>query len=392
MKFSAIVCEFNPFHYGHKKILSAAASKKLPVVCIMSGNFVQRGEAAIIDKWSRTEMALENGADLVIELPLPWAVSSAQRFALGSIQLLNSLGINGYLFFGSESGNIKVLSCLAEFLLSDSFSQNLQSHINTGITFAAAREQAVSCILGASYANTIHSPNNILAVEYIKAILETNSKLSPQTIRRVGAKHDENAAAGEISSASEIRSMLKNGKSIAEKVPQSTYRITEELTCKGKCPALMDSLEIAILAKLRQMSADDFSRLPDISEGLEYRLFNASRTSCSLNEFIDTVKTKRYTHARIRRLVLSAFLNIDSSVPDNPQYIRILGMTSAGGKLLHTLKNTLPIIIRKSSVDRLKPVPLSLFNLEAAADDLYALAVPNPSPCNLDYSTGLIKK
>lgn len=389
--FTAIVCEFNPLHYGHRRILDIARSLGHPVLCVMSGNFVQRGEAAILDKWTRTRLALENGADLVIELPLSWAASGAERFAMGAVQLLNALNLNGYLLFGSESGDTAALSDLAAFLLTEEFSAALSEAMKTGVTFAHAREQAAASHFGSEYASVIRSPNNILAIEYIKAMQRTASRLKPKTVRRAGAGHDQNAGPDELPSARELRRFMQAGESIEHLVPASTFAAIESLTKAGRCPVSDGRLELAIMAKLRQMSVSDFSKLQDISEGLEYRLHAAAREACSLSDFYARVKSKRYTHARIRRLTLSAFLGLTKPLPASPPYLRILGMNAQGDALLHIVRATLPIVSRPGQLKQIGGDALTLFESEAAADDLYALAMPRPLPCGMDYKTPLIK-
>lgn len=391
---SSIICEFNPLHFGHKKIIEYAASLGGPVVCIMSGNFVQRGDLAIIDKWSRCRIALQSGADLVIELPLPWAMSTAERFALGSVATLNGLGLPGSLVFGSEAGDTEKLKTISEFLLSEDFSALLPGYLSDGSSFASARSRLVADRLGEEYANIIRSPNNILGIEYIKALIVTGSPLSAASMQRIGAGHDQPSLKGELLSAGEVRRQMLSGNpnyfsSLLGKLPENTLAAIEALEAQGLCPVTTRSLETSILYKLRTMTAEDFEALPDISEGLGHKMYAAARTAISLDEFHSLVKSKRYSHARIRRLTLSAFLGLDSSLPATPKYIRVLGMTAAGEAILKSAKYSLPLCIRPA--DFLKHGVERLYELEARADDVYALAYPKPQVCGRDYSTGLIK-
>lgn len=386
-----IVCEFNPLHKGHQLILKEA-QKHGAAVCVMSGNFVQRGEPAIIDKWARTELALRSGASLVIELPLPYAMSGAERFAGAAVFLLHSLGLGGSVIFGSECGDIRLLTDTARLLLSEDFEQKLAQNLqNSTQSYAAVREEALRQTAGDVFGDVLRQPNNILGVEYIKALLRLNSELTPRTIRRLGSGHDQTALSGELHAAGELRQMLYVGKSIRGFVPDAVYASIETLKKDGKLPSSPKKLEIAILCKLRTLNADDFARLPDISEGLEFRLQEAVKTAGTLQELFGSVKSKRYSHARIRRLIMSAFLSIDNSPPVLPPYVRVLGMDSIGEQILRQKSGGLPLCIRPRDFEAAGGEALRLFRLEARADDVYALSFPVPRPCALDYTMRFIK-
>ncbi|WP_099205215.1 tRNA(Met) cytidine acetate ligase [Scatolibacter rhodanostii] len=389
--FCGIICEFNPLHFGHSEIITRAKSIA-PVVCVMSGNFVQRGEPAILDKWSRTRLALQNGADLVLELPLPWACSGAENFAYGAVSILNSLGLSGTLLFGSECGNAVILEETAGILLSKRFAamltQELESQKNS---FAATREKTLLLHFGKKYAEILQKPNNILGIEYIKAIKNLSADLKPLSIARLGAGHDTTALAGEFLSASEIRQHILEEKDISNILPQNTASLLTELISRGEAPHTIDSIERAILACLRQMTRSDFAALPDISEGLEHKLFTSIQKAKSLEEVYILTKSKRYSHARIRRLVMSAFLGLRSNLPKRPPYIRVLGMNQTGETLIRKAKLTLPLAVRPSDFKRLGDDALMLFELEANADNLYALSSPTISSCGNDYTQPIIK-
>ena len=389
--FCGIICEFNPLHFGHREILSRAEAMA-PVVCVMSGNFVQRGEPAIVDKWQRTYSALENGADLVIELPLPWACSGAEHFAYGAVKLLDSLGISGSLLFGSESGDISLLSETASLLTSEHFKNRLNQELKSEkASFASIREKTLCTHFGKQYADILRKPNNILAVEYLKAIQIISAPLTPFTLSRIGAGHDESASAGEFMSASEIRKYIHNHKSIDGLLPENVLLRLKKSINLLEAPHNFAFLERAVLAKLRSMTVKEFSALPDISEGLEYKLFSSVKKATSIEELYDLVKSKRYSHARIRRLILSAFLGLNKNLPKNPPYIRILGMTKTGEALLKKCKPTVPFAIRPSDFERLGGEIKELFVLEAKADDLYALSAPKIGPCGMDYTQPIIR-
>lgn len=390
-KLSGIICEFNPLHQGHRYILEYSAQWGHPVVCVLSGNFVQRGEPAILDKWSRTRLALENGANLVIELPLPWAMAGAERFAAGAVYLLCALGFPGRLIFGSEAGETETLCKIADILLAPAFSAAVSAQLANGSSFAKAREKAVSALLGNKYGALLQAPNNILAIEYIKALRKNQSPLTPQTLLRQGAAHDAAAVGNQLRSAGELRQQIHAQEPIADFVPESTAALLARQTALGLCPAAQERLASAILAKLRTMGQADFAALPDISEGLENRLYQAARKACSVAEFYTMVKSKRYSHARIRRLVFSAFLGLTADLPALPPYLRILGMDKTGEAVLRQAAPTLPIAIRAGDFATLSQDARRIFALEAQADDLYALSLPRVQPCGADYITHLVK-
>lgn len=390
-KISAVICELNPLHKGHRAIFQHAKQLSSGTVCILSGNFVQRGEPAILDKWARCLLALENGADLVIELPLPWACAGAERFAAGGIHLANALGNVDTLVFGSESADLSAIKTAAMALLSEEFSAKLAAIPDNGDTFARRREAALGEMLGEEILPLLRSPNAILGIEYTKALLRESSAIVPTAFKRIGAGHDAEAAVGEFHSASELRAMLRDGQSLDSYVPQSTATLLRKLTADGKCPTDIMYLERAILYRLRTMQPADFAKLPDISEGLENRLFNAAASAASLEEFYELAKSKRYTHARLRRLVIAALLGITADLPALPPYIRVLGMNSIGQEILKSVKTTLPIIARAADVQKLDAAAQRIFELEAHADDIYALSCPTPQPCGRDYTEKLIK-
>lgn len=389
--FSAIICEFDPLHYGHRLLLERAGESGAPVFCVMSGSFVQRGAPAMLDKWTRARLALENGADLVAELPITWACSGAERFAAGGVALAAAFG-RGRLFFGSEIPDVGLLRRIAEALLSPEFSQAL-SCCPQGIGFAARRQMAVESLLGPAAGKALEYPNANLGIEYCKAILRQGAGLEPVAVRREGAGHDSNepdSTGGAPLSASALRRLTLAGGSLAGLAPESTVRALETARKDGRC-AHISYLERPILCKLRSMSSRELSRLPDLSEGLENRLYQAVRRACSLEELYALTKNKRVSHARVRRLVLSAFLGISAPLPAEPPYLRILGATSRGLQALGQLRPALPVVARVKDIEALSPEAQSVFRLEALAGDLYGLASPSPQPPGRDYTERFIK-
>ncbi len=395
LKISGIISEFNPFHLGHQAlIVQTKQSGATHIVAIMSGNFVQRGEPACFDKWVRTKAALCAGVDLVVELPLPWAVAGAETFAAGGVFIAHALGCVAQLSFGSECGDIAALSSIADILREERFPPVLQTELQRGISFAAARQAAAAHFTDEKTATMLETPNNILAVSYCKALKELHSSIVPFTVKRSGAPHNGGSLPPNgIACASQIRRMVEAGGDYTAYVPKETCPYLQNALQDCQAPAGIHRLERAMLAKLRTMSLGEFANLPDVSEGLEHRLYKAAKTAVSLNDFYSCVKTKRYSHARIRRIALCAFLNVQADHAKQPvPYLRILGFNQKGKALLPLIKQTaaLPVITRCSQLRSLSSRARELFALEAAATDLYGLAAPQIQPCGREFTQSII--
>ena len=381
MKTAAIICELNPLHQGHQALFSYAKSLCEGLVCVLSGNYVQRGEPAILDKWARTRLALASGADLVLELPLPWAMAGAERFAAGGVALANGLGNVDTLFFGSEEGDAPRLRELAEVLLSPGFSRAFGEE-DTALPFAVRRQRAAARLVGADTAALLEKPNCILGVEYQKALLSQGSSIKAEAFPRLGAGHD----------VPEARGLLARGERTDGRLPAVTEEVWRQEAALGRAPALLSRLEMAVLCKLRTMGPQDFAALPDVSESLEYRLYQAARQAGSLEELYGRIKSKRYPLARARRLVLAAFLGVkEEGLPKLPPYLRVLGMTEVGQRVLRQASPTLPLASRPGDFQKLGGPALELFQLEARAGDLYGLCCPIPQPCGRDYREKIVK-
>lgn len=389
MSVIGIVCEFNPFHNGHKYLIDSIKKDGDAVVCVMSGNFVQRGEPAIADKRIRAKTAFLCGADLVIELPVAFSVAGAQTFARGGIKLLDSLGVVDTLAFGSECGNVELLEKTANVIESEEVNKEIIEKLKTGETYASAREKAVRKIFGSDFADVLHNPNDILAVEYISALNFLHSKIKPEAIKRICVSHDSAEAEGVFASASLIREKMKNGENYKEFMPYNTFEILEKAVNEGNAPADYAKLDIAILAFLRKATAEDFSDVPDVYEGIENRIIAASRNAKTLSEVFDNAKTKRYTHARIRRIVLCAFLGINNShLACGSPYIRVLGFNDKGRELLHKTAKTakLPMVVRLSDISNLGAKENKIFSLESTATDIYNLTLPKIRECGTEMT------
>lgn len=393
MSIYAIVAEYNPFHNGHAYQIQKNKQTGDIVVAVMSGSFVQRGESAIFPKRVRARAALLSGADLVIELPCAYAASSAEGFARGAVGIINALGCADYLSFGSECGDIAVLTAAAELLLSDAAQSAIREHLERGVSYPAARAAAVQKIGGEALSAVLGAPNNLLAVEYIKALLQSCSSVQPMTVRRQGAGHDAELPDGEFLSASALRSLLKAGKDISPFVPQSAMQVYKDAVERGEGPADYKKLETAVLAHLRKCTPSDFTLLPDVSEGIENRLLQAVRTASDLESLYDLAKTKRYTHSRIRRLVLASFLGLTESLRDMPPpYIRVLGFNAAGREALKIMGKTasLPIVATVGDIKKLGADAQRMFALECRATDLFALTQPKIGDCGTEMTDFLI--
>ena len=393
MHVAGIVSEYNPFHNGHAALIAQTRSAGAThIAAVMSGNFVQRGEPAILSKWARTKQALENGVDLVVELPLPWALSGAEKFAYGGIALLDAMGIS-MLSFGSESGRLEDLHKAEQALGSAELWESIRFGVKSGTTFAKARQNAVSGLFDEKTAELLREPNNILGIEYLKALKRLNSNILPFTIKRVGVAHDAHKSDGPVASASQIRGLMRSGGDFSPLMPLSAAITARHEMEAGNAPAGIASVERAILAKLRTMSRREFAALPDISEGLENRIYAAAQRATGLDDVYSLIKSKRYTHARIRRIILSAFLGLDSSMSSGiPPYLRILGFNRRGTEILHSMKGSakLPVITNSSDIFSLDNKGKDMVELESRATDLYSLCMPNIAPCGLDMTMGII--
>ncbi len=383
MNAAGLICEYNPFHNGHKYMLEKIREEgsKCIIAC-MSGNFTQRGDPAIINKHLRTKAALENGVDLVIELPVIYACSGAESFARGGVHILNSLGICSRLYFGSECGNVEKLSYAAEAVKNNSVKEPLHHYLSEGLTFAAARENAVKDVYGREISDILKEPNNILAIEYINSLLRSHSNIAPHTIQRVGTSHDSTQTEDCFASASRLRQLLYAGESINKYIPENTSELYNNSTFPHG--GRLSVLERTILYRMRSMSTEDFSKLPDMSEGLENRLIKAVRSCNTVEEILQMTKCKRYTMSRIRRSIIHSLLGLSSDdFNTEPQYIKILGFNDNGRKALKEMKkhSLLPVIIKYSDTSGLSKAAKRMYETECRCDDIYALSGSTVTPC-----------
>ncbi len=386
MSAIGIIAEFNPLHTGHKRIIEHAHTLSDTVVCVISGNFVQRGDAAIISKQKRAEFALRCGADIVAEMPILWSMSTAQNFALGGVWQLYNLGCQK-IIFGSECGNIDMLIQAAEVLNSDGFFDLAAKKAKSGVTFAAAREAAAG-ELGIDNA-LFKNPNDNLGIEYILAAKKLNLPIEFCCIKRVGANHDSSEIVDGFVSASYIRDELKKGNiGYTERfMPREIRGIIN-----GDNIADISRLEKAILYALRTKTIDELKALPDISEGLHNKILLSARVATSLDELLGMIKTKRYTLARIRRLVLSALLGLDNQFfMRTPPYVRVLGFSQNGAAHLKNAQGIIPLITRAAQIKTLDADAQKVFEAECRATDIYALCFNPPLECGSEQRMKLLK-
>ncbi len=396
MQVAGIIAEYNPFHNGHAyHIAQVRRAGATHVIAVMSGNFVQRGEPAILEKHARAEMALYGGADLVLELPMPWCCARAQDFAGAGITLLQATGCVQLLAFGSECGDTGRLLQAAQALEAPQVKECLRGLLAQGLPLPAARERAAAQCLGEELSSLLRGANDTLALEYLRALERLNAFIRPLAIRRTGAMHDAEAGTDGFCSASRLRSLIHKGAPAWEHaMPAQVAAILRREIAARKAPVDYCALETAVLARLRRMPPEEWALLPDISEGLEHRLYHATHSATSLEELLTAAKTKRYTLARIRRLVLHAFLGITQEVMHlPPPYLRVLGFNERGQELLRQMRTTatLPVILRACDVQPLSPEARSIYRLGAEATDLFALAMPHKYPCGLEQTQNIVR-
>lgn len=394
MNLFSVISEFNPFHNGHKYLINSIRDQGAThIAAIMSGNFTQRGEPAIIDKYSRTKAAIAGGVDLVLLMPVTQSTASAEKYALSGVTIAEAMGCCNTLFFGSECGDIQKLEKICEIFESISFKAWLAGYLSSNETYARAIELSLVNTLGREYAEIMRAPNNILAVEYIKAIRELKSSLSAKTIIRSGVAHDSEIPNGNYASASFIRSLLKSNSDYKKFITKESYDTIKEAIHAKTAPVLFSNLEKLIIYRLRTMKDSDYKQLPNISEGIENRLKNAAMNSTTLEELFNKIKTKRYPTSRLRRLVLRALLNLtESDCSVSPQYIRVLGFNEKGKEILREMRKTakLPIIMKAQDIKELDYEARRQFECESIADDIYALAMPETGKFGKNFTENII--
>ncbi len=404
MNALGLIVEYNPFHNGHLYHLerSREISGADGVICVMSGNFIQRGEPGVVNKWARARAALYSGADLVLELPAVYSLASAESFACGGVAILNATGVVASMCFGSESGKLEELDMIADVLYREpeEYREELRAWLDRGFSFPRAREEALKSYLKQKAGRQVplqdilNQSNNILALEYLKALKRFNSGIKPLTIKRIANAYNSQEFTGGISSATAVRKALQSWKTalslhqIEAVVPPASLEVLREEFSEGRGPVFLGDFEQLILAALRRIPAENLREVPDVSEGLEHRLKKAAENSGTLEELIGSVSTRRYTRTRIQRILLSLLNGITKKDLDlfrstgGPQYIRVLGFNRKGQELLAEIKekSSIPIITKTADYKNSPNLSLArMLEIEAATTDIYVLAYPNPA-------------
>ncbi|MBP3502483.1 MAG: nucleotidyltransferase [Clostridia bacterium] len=402
-----IIAEYNPFHNGHMYHLQKAKEQSGAQysICVMSGNFVQRGNTSILNKWKKAEMALKNGIDLVIELPTIYSVASAESFSLGAIKLLDTLKIVDAISFGAETDDFAALNNISNIAFEEpkKYKDLLNKELKKGISFPKARENALMLYLDDNkrYANIINSPNNILAIEYLKSLKKIKSTIQPIPIKREKVYYNENTIVDEFASATAIRNLLKNKQfsEIRKVVPKDTYEILSKESELGNIVLDLSAYEKQIIYNLRKMTIEEIAQLPDVNEGLEHSIKNAANFSNNIKDFINIVKTKRYTQTRIQRILICALLGITKKdvimSKRNIPYIRVLGFNEKGKELISRISKANPKAQIITSVKKFKDQNNNktykrLLDIDIFSTDVYTMACNNDSIANLDYTKNMI--
>ena len=390
MNVAGIIAEYDPLHTGHEwQIQQAKQMGAKAVVCVVSPSVVQRGGLSILPAHTRVKAALLAGADLVIQLPAPYAASSAEQFGAAAVFLLNSLGSVDSLVFGSESGDAAPLMQTAQVLQSEEFIQALKQELNKGDSFALARIRAMEKICPQALP-FLEKPNDILGIEYCKAILSQKSTIKPVAIQRQGAGH-EGAPSGGFASASWLR--LQTAKDGVSGWAEYTPQCCEKLYQKAEQQGLLlnrTAMDFAILSRLRQMEKEEILQIRGVGEGLENRLLSGLKTAASLEELYINMKCKRYPHARLRRLVLDTALKVPQSLPPFPPYLHFVGASQLGLQLLKQSTPSLPAGSSLAKLEHSNPQTALVAKLHNNAENLSALCRQSVQPMGTAYTNGFV--
>ncbi len=383
MRVAGIIAEYNPLHNGHVHHLEQ--TRKTTgcdfVMVVMSGDYVQRGEPAIADKFTRTKWALDSGADLVLELPTVCSLASAERFASGGISVLAGTGVLDYLCFGSEEPDVSLLTKSAQILADETpaFKRAIREQLSLGKAYPRARFDALESLGTPSFIlAALRSPNSILGIEYIRFLKKYAPEAKPVAIHRVGSDYNSPFLSGTISSATAIREALLNSDALAYK--SMPHSIAKAFSSGSLKPVSLSSIGTLALYALRKMSLEQLKDLPDVREGFENVLQYNARHSISIDALLAVLKSKRYTLARCKRIVMCALLGITkkhliSATENNSLFIRVLGFRRSARPLVSAIGRscTHPLIIRRADIDKCSLEAFNLLELDIRAHDIYAL-------------------
>lgn len=388
MKITAIICEYNPFHNGHMyHIEQARKNGATHIVAVMSGNCVQRGEFALVDKHLRAEIAIKCGADLVLELPVPYSVSSAEFFAKGAVYIINSIGCVDSISFGSESGDVESLRRAAEVSMQIYNNDYFKQLVSSGLSYPTAMNRFIKENYNFEIAKLFESPNNTLAIEYIKALNNFSSKVKPETIARKNVNHDSNNTSGGFASASFLRKSLSEGKDISNYVPKNCWSKIKKAVSEG---AVTSSREFDNLIRYKILITpkEEFVQIPDATEALVDRLKSSAKKYATAQEIIFSAKTKCFTMARIRRVICYLLIGVKKSdFKILPPYARILAFNEKGLEVLSIAKKkaTFPILSSLSQIYKLGDECKRFAQLDELTSQLFSMALKNKNIIKNEY-------
>ncbi len=402
-KVLGIIAEYNPLHNGHIYHLQSAKSQTESdyVVAILTGNFTQRGNTSLLNKWEKTKVALKNGVDLVIELPTIYSISSAENFASGAIKILDIIGIVDYLAFGMENPDLTNMLKIAKTLTTEpsKYKKLLNFELDKGLSYSKSVQNAIMHFYGdASYADFFKGSNNVLAIEYLKALRRNKCKITPIGIKREKVYYNSNKIIDEFASSSGIRRLLMRSDyaDIRKVTPKYSYEVLMENIKNGTYVKDIQSFSNIIFYKLRNMTLEQLRNVPEVSEGLENALKNEARETNNLITFVNNVKSKRYSQNRIQRILL--YILLDITIKDMEMskkvipYIRVLGFNESGRKLLSEINwraNTITSVKRFEESNINKKYK-TMLDIDKRATDIYTLGYQNNSVCGLDYTKRVI--
>jgi predicted nucleotidyltransferase len=387
MKIGGVIAEYNPFHLGHEwQLRQMREAGVTHLVVAMSGNYVQRGEPAIYSKWVRARAAVESGADLVVELPTPHAMAPAVDFARAGVASLARLGVDE-LWFGSECGDLEALKETLELCIFAEQNEALQQTLAEGNGFPKARELVLQKLFGDDRLDILRGPNNLLGLEYLRAAQSSGTRMMCKTHTRQGAQHDGNPE-GDFASASWIREQIRtNGLDAAKAyLPVRAYRLYHAEELAGSGPTDPKKLDLLLLGALSQTDEETLLSIAGVSEGLENRILKETAACQTLEECVTAISSRRYTKARIRRILMNLLLGIRAGqYPKTPQYLRILAMNERGMEILRHAKSldTMPVLPKFSDLVK---KGYSEAKLEVRATDLYGVMQPSPQPRGREFT------
>lgn len=399
MKITGIVAEYNPFHMGHEYQLKKARelSGCDAVAVVMSGNFVQRGEPAIIDKFRRAEAAVNAGADIVIELPMPFSCQNAEMFAFAAVNELKKLHVTS-LSFGCENEDPKMLLKIAKTQLSDTYVKILKEEIKKGISFPAAMTNALTLILGEESRDTVLSPNNVLAVEYMKSIMKQDLKWDFYPVRRMGKNHNDEDISGFFDSATAIRKAILNNSSQTISATEKSIKIIDDFYEKFYGFNSLDNYIDILYYKIIDLGADGLSEIFEVSEGLNNKIYDNIYKYSTMDDFIMSLKSKRYTYSKLRRAMLNIILDIKHNdikyfmLPNNNEYVKVLAFNNVGRNVIKHARTFNTAAINRFSdykKNSLIAEDLPLFRLTNKSTDLYYLPFRNRET-NVEYKENAV--